>query len=64
MPDGRIYLYQGDVHHLLRGHYSSVIARTDSFVNPIRLLRRTSHERPVEPLFNRAGHGPRLRRTG
>src|ERR1700730_2792055 len=30
-------LDQGDVDRLLRGHYSSVMAPTDSFVNPVRL---------------------------
>src|ERR1035437_9799063 len=31
------YLDQGDVNRLLRGHYSPVMALTDSFVNPARL---------------------------
>ena len=30
------YLHQGDVNRLLRGHYSPVIALTDSFVDPTR----------------------------
>jgi len=30
------YLHQGDVNRLLRGHYSPVIARTDSCVDPTR----------------------------
>src|SRR5260370_17954410 len=33
----RRYLHQGDVYRLLRGHYSPVMAPTDSFVNPARL---------------------------
>src|SRR5215813_6963984 len=33
----RRYLYQGDVHRLLRGHYSPVMALTDSCVDPARL---------------------------
>src|ERR1700751_591424 len=31
------YLHQGDVYRLLRGHYSSVFALTDSCVNPVWL---------------------------
>src|SRR5260370_25413971 len=30
------YLHQGDVNRLLRAHYSSVIARTDSCADPTR----------------------------
>src|ERR1039458_1123269 len=33
------YLHQGDVDRLLRGHYSPVIALTDSFVDPTRSPR-------------------------
>jgi hypothetical protein len=41
LPDVGIYLHQGDVNRLLRGHYSPVIALTDSCVDPTRspLLR-------------------------
>src|SRR5258708_9816789 len=35
---GRRYRHAGDVYGLLRGHYSPVIALTDSFVNPVRAL--------------------------
>jgi hypothetical protein len=43
------YLDQGDVNRLLRGHYSPVIALTDSFVGPTRspLLRPLSLVRGV-----------------
>jgi hypothetical protein len=43
------YLHQGDVNRLLRGHYSPVIALTDSFVDPTRspLLRPKPRSRSL-----------------
>src|ERR1700757_163411 len=43
------YLHQGDVYRLLRGHYSPVIALTDSFVGPTRspLLRPKPRSRSL-----------------
>src|SRR6201987_5168876 len=43
------YLDQGDVNRLLRGHYSPVIALTDSFVGPTRspLLRPKPRSRSL-----------------
>jgi len=43
------YLDQGDVYRLLRGHYSPVLALTDSFANPTRspLLRPKPRSRSL-----------------
>jgi hypothetical protein len=43
------YLDQGDVNRLLRGHYSPVLALTDSFVDPTRspLLRPKPRSRSL-----------------
>src|SRR5713101_6022958 len=45
----RRYLHPGDVDRLLRGHYSPVMAPTDSFVNPARspLLRPKPRSRSL-----------------